>query len=734
MLRSQALLAALLALGTCGCNRSAGTEESGSKAIDGHQRMLALLEEVRRRTPDENAYLGDAEPRQLAAALARLPASAPEVDRFVILWRLGAHQVRLGETRRGIDYLLQADALFPRARAQLDGSMRDLFLLHVATAYLRLGENENCVKCTGLERCLLPIREGGVHAQPEGALKAIERLQILLEQNPRHATSRWLLNLAHMLAGSYPDAVPDELLIPPDRFESEPFPRLVNVAPDVGVDAFDLAGGSIVDDFDGDGYLDLVTSTSDTAGPMHYFKNDGDGSFTDRTDEAGLTGLYGGLNMLQADFDNDGDLDILVLRGGWFQNPGPHPNSLLRNDGRGCFRDVTFEAGLGDVHYPTQTAAWADYNNDGLLDLYIGNEGYPCQLFENEGNGTFADVALRAGVENGRYAKGVVWGDFNGDGWPDLYVSNHGEENRLYRNNRDGTFTDVAPELGVTGPIDSFPCWFWDFNNDGALDLYVSHWSPDPKYVAASYLGWPVDAEPPCLYQGDGQGGLRDVAAEVLLDRAVTSPMGANFGDIDNDGFPDVYLGTGAPEYEALMPNLLLHNRRGERFVDVSAAAGVGHLQKGHGVSFADLDNDGDQDLHIQMGGALPGDAFGNVLFENPGFGNHWLTIRLVGRRSNSYGIGARLRADFNEGGTARSVYQWVGSGGSFGANPLRPQIGIGKARTIDLLEVYWPTSGTTQQFRDVPAGAFIEITEGEPEYRRLPWQTVAFRRTPASP
>ena len=201
--------------------------------------------------------------------------------------------------------------------------------------------------------------------------------------------------------------------------------------------------------------------------------------------------------------------------------------------------------------------------------------------------------------------------------------------------------------------------------------------------------------------------------------------MGSNFGDLDNDGFPDFYLGTGYPGYEGLMPNLLFHNRGGTGFSDVTTAAGLGHLQKGHGVAFADFDNDGDQDIFVELGGAFAGDAFGNALFENPGFGNHWITVKLLGKRSNRMGVGARIRIEIQEAGTRRSVYKWVNSGGSFGANPLRQEIGLGQATSIELLEVFWPTSGQIQRFRDVALDQFIEITEGQNEYRKLPWKTI---------
>jgi hypothetical protein len=208
----------------------------------------------------------------------------------------------------------------------------------------------------------------------------------------------------------------------------------------------------------------------------------------------------------------------------------------------------------------------------------------------------------------------------------------------------------------------------------------------------------------------------------------VTLPMGANFGDLDNDGYLDFYLGTGYPYYEGLMPNVMYRNQGGNGLADVTTAGGFGHLQKGHGIAFADLDNDGDQDVYAQVGGAFAGDAAGNALFENPGFGNHWIKVKLIGVRSNRSAIGARLRVDIVEGGKSRSIYRRVDTGGSFGASPFLREIGLGQAERIELLEVYWPTSDETQRFRDVAMDQRIEITEGQSDYRKQPLRKMCFK------
>ncbi len=466
-------------------------------------------------------------------------------------------------------------------------------------------------------------------------------------------------------------------------------------------------------------WLDVVTSSWDTSGQMRCWLNNGDGTFTDHTEKSGLTGLFGGLNMIQADYDNDGDIDILVLRGAWLRENGRHPNSLLQNDGHGRFRDVTFEVGLGEHFYPTQSAAWADYDNDGDLDLYIANEIGSSELFNNDGKGHFTNGTIMAGVPGGRYPKAVVWGDYDNDRYPDLYLSNLKGPNQLYHNNRDGTFTDVAAQAGVVEPNRSFPTWFWDFNNDGVLDLYVGAYWAKIGYFAADYLGHSHAAATDRLYQGDGNGGFRDVTEDMNLAK-VTLPMGSNFGDVDNDGFLDFYLGTGYPDYAGIMPNRMFHNQGGQRFEEVTAAAGLGHLQKGHGVAFADYDHDGDQDIFIELGGAFRGDAFSDAVFQNPGFGNHWITVKLVGTKSNRAAIGARIRAEVQEDGKLRSIYKWVNSGGTFGGSPLRQHIGLGSATRIERLEIYWPTTDTTQVFTDIEVDQMIKIIEGEDKYHPI--------------
>ncbi len=699
-------------------------------AADSHARMLALLADIAARAPAEHPFYGSRTAETLRQELQRQgPRASWKLRRD-----LGIAELQLGREREGLAVLQQAhEAVDPAdtgARTSLD--------FYLAVGWLRLAETENCCAQHAPESCILPLRGAAIHTRPEGSRNAIRHLESLLAVAPEsdywHLAARWLLNLAHMTLGEWPDGVPAKHRLPAATFATdEGFPRLPNIAGALGLDTMSTSGGAVADDFDGDGRLDLLVSSWAPDGQIRLWRNRGDGSFEDRTAAAGLTGLYGGLNLLQADYDNDGDLDFFVLRGAWLFEHGRHPNSLVRNNGDLTFTDVTFLAGMGGEHWPTQCGGWADFDGDGDLDLFVGNESSerlrsPSQLWRNDGDGTFTDVAAMAGVQNHRFSKGVAWGDVDGDGRPDLYVSNLGQPNRLYRNRGDGTFEDVAAAAGVTAPEQGFPCWFWDFDNDGRLDLFASAYITGIGHLAAHHLGLQVPYEVARIYRGDGKGGFRDVAREMGFTMP-TMPMGSNFGDLDNDGWPDFYLGTGDTHYYSLMPNVLMMNRGGRAFVDRTMTSGMGHLQKGHGIAFADLDQDGDLDVFEQMGGAYPGDAFRDALYENPGFGNRWLQVQLVGTRSNRSAIGARIRAEIVEDGVTRSVYRHVGSGGSFGCNPLRQTLGLGRAEALARLEVFWPTTGTMQVVEGAGLDRVIRVTEGRDGCEVLDLPAVPFRR-----
>ena len=388
----------------------------------------------------------------------------------------------------------------------------------------------------------------------------------------------------------------------------------------------------------------------------------------------------------------------------------------------GTFTDVTAKAGLLDKRpHRTHTAAWADYDNDGWVDLFVGHEESPSALYHNERDGTFREVGAAAGVARTAFTKGATWGDYDNDGFADLYVSNYAGRNFLFHNRKDGTFDEVAQPLGVDLPLMSFATWFFDYDNDGWLDLFVASFVPSVTEVVRGVMGLPPQAETMRLYRNNRRGGFEDVTAAIGLARVVPA-MGANFGDIDNDGFLDMYIGTGAPSYAALVPNVMFRNDGGRRFVDVTAASGTGHLQKGHGVAFGDVDGDGDDDLLANMGGFVPGDAYWKALFRNPGTANRSLGVRLVGTKSNRAAIGARITAFVRQpDGTLAERHRVVTSGGSFGASPYLQRIGLGPAASVERLDVLWPASGLRQSLhRRSPPARRSRSARTPRRYRRL--------------
>ncbi len=724
----------ILVFMSCGGGGSAPVDQPLSKGQDeGTAQMVKLLQEAYAKIDPMKAafYSNSLRAENFKAQMENL---ADPQQKFVANLQYAYELLGAGKNEQAIGEFEKLLALLQKSPNSGEYTYQVKKLL--ALSYMRLGETGNCIERTNDETCLMPIQGKGIYTLTESSRSAIKIYESMLEENPEDYESVWMLNFAYMTLGEYPQKVPKKLLIPPSSFESDyKLPVFKNIAEKIGVSNVGLSGGECVEDFNNDGLLDIIASSWGAKDQLRFYINNGDGSFAEKTTEAGLTGLTGGLNTNHADYNNDGFVDVFVMRGAWYEASGNLPNSLLRNNGDGTFSDVTIEAGML-AYAPTQSAAWADFNNDGWLDLFVSNESgqgfsHPCEFYFNNKNGTFTNLINETGLGGMiGYIKGCAAGDVNNDGWQDLYINTLNTPNLLLMNNGPAangvvTFRDVANKAGVTAPIVGFPCWMFDFNNDGWEDIFAAGFGvPEGKtaahLAALNYKGQFAGGNPH-LYINTHNGAFKDIYKSAGLDEAMFA-MGSNYGDLDNDGWLDCYVGTGAPGLTAIVPNKMFRNNKGKTFQDVTTAGGFGHIQKGHGVGFGDFDNDGDQDIFSIIGGALEGDVFGDVFFLNP-IGNQksWVTLKLEGTTSNRCAIGARVKiTTINKEGLERSIYNTVSTGSSFGSNSLQLEVGLDDAVSIKEVEVQWPNAAKTKSvYKDLEINKFIRITEGKdlPEY-----------------
>ncbi len=710
-----------------GCSAPSQSATETHSAATPVRNMLDILQEVARQAdPRYNLYLN----RERASLIQHMLQNHPTQKEIAMLApRLPVELLDAGETDKAIRAYSAMEHLLNATNPKILQNPYNHYelRLHQALCYMRLGEQQNCCAMHNAESCLAPLRGGGIYQKKQAGQQAFHLLLHLLHEYPDDLTTRWLLNITAMTLGEWPNSLPAAMLIPPSCFVSSSFPRFFDRSAEMGLLLSGLAGSVVLDDLDGDGNLDIMVSEWGLTDQLRYFRNNGNGTFTERTHEAGLEGEWGGLNLLSADYNNDGNLDVLVLRGAWLGKEGHHPLSLLRNNGKGVFTDVTLEAGLLRFH-PTQTAVWFDYNGDGLLDLFVGNESTegdvnPCELFRNNGDGTFSNVTDLCNMGITGWVKSVVCADYNNDGRPDLYLSLRDRIGILLRN--DGPlqpggdaksawkFTDVSVEAGIHNPSSGFASFFFDYDNNGWSDLFVAGYNVDSAgTVAADMLGLPVSAPRCHLYRNNGDGTFTDVSRETGLYHVMPA-MAANFGDLDNDGWLDFYLGTGIPDLLGLMPNRMWRNHEGKFFQDVTWSGDFGNLQKGHGIAFGDINNNGFQDVFEKMGGAYEGDTAWSRLFVNPGNENAWIVLELQGVKANRSALGARITATVSDAYAVRQIHRTVGTGGSFGCNPLRQHIGLGKTESAVSVQVVWPGSGLHQRWDGLAPRTFYRLIEG---------------------
>lgn len=507
-----------------------------------------------------------------------------------------------------------------------------------------------------------------------------------------------------------------------------------------------MSGGVALFDYDNDGYLDIYLVNSLTVDMVkakqktrsQLYHNNGDGTFSDVTDKAGVGDIGWGMGAAIGDYDNDGFDDIYVTCLG--------PNHLLRNTGRGTFIDVTQKAGVADPRW-SAGASFVDYDNDGKLDLFVSNyvdfdvsnlpefgKGRSCQfkgipvqcgprglkgagdsLYHNNGDGSFTDVSKKAGVSDpdGYYGLGVICSDFDEDGLVDIFVANDSTPNFLYHNNGDGTFKEIGFASGTAvnengSEQGSMGVTLGDYDHDQRLDLFITNFDDDYN----------------TLYHNDGKGSYTDLsyAAKVA---AVSLPYvgwGTKFFDYDNDGWVDLLVVNGhvypqLPTYR--QRNFVHHNNQDGTFTEVGARLGTPFAEKrtGRGAAFGDIDNDGDVDVVINN---LDGPA--QVLRNDGGNVNNSILIKTIGVKSNRDGVGARVKVVTGD----LTQIDEVHSGDSYlSQSDLRLHFGIEKATKVDLVEVHWP-SGAVDKVTAAGVNRILTIKEGQGDIAQKNYKSVS--------
>ena len=460
--------------------------------------------------------------------------------------------------------------------------------------------------------------------------------------------------------------------------------------------------GSAMADLDGDGLLDIITGND--GNPNDFFRQLPNHTFEKVNDLWGIAfDERSTWATLVADFDNDGDPDVYFINGSF---PG-QPNQLLRNDlsSTGVFADVSDAAGDAPISTRNFGGTALDYNRDGLLDIFLTSpNNEPCFLLRNDGGLHFTDVSTAAGITQAGFFRHCSAGDYNNDGWDDIAVGNYSGANVLYRNNQDGTFTNVLGSGGPGSPNDNFGLVLEDFDNDGCLDLFV------PKYY--------FQDDPPGtseLYRNNCDGTFTDVTPGSGM--TGQTDMGHNTGDVDGDGYPDIYIGTGHPGFESDDLLLLVTPNGAGGFVvnDVSDSSGItaNGPTRCHGIVFGDYDQDGYVDIYTNNGGPPSSEDMleENFLWHNQGNGNAWTALRLTGVVSNRTAVGARCVATTDSG---REVHRMLRVGNGFGHTTSSiVHFGIGSDESISQITITWP-SGIVQTIVNPPMSQIIDVTESE--------------------
>jgi ASPIC and UnbV/FG-GAP-like repeat len=455
-------------------------------------------------------------------------------------------------------------------------------------------------------------------------------------------------------------------------------------------------------DFNGDGYLDLFVDNHYLA-PPYFYLNNSDGTFTNVFSSTGLDPRGDRHGNGVCDFDNDGDLDLHITIGAKHGTAlGMKSDQTDMNTGGFVFLDIADSAGTDDTWGQGRSVAWGDYDHDGYADLLLGNLKTDLVLYRNNGDGTFTNVAVAAGLGSLQYNE-ATFADYNNDGYPDIYLSDveaqHALTDRLFKNNGDGTFTDVTQEAGIQ-PLTQGRSHAWgDYNNDGYLDLFISRGTDVPMKQT--------------LYKNNGDGTFTDVTDLAKLG-TISNNRAAGWGDFDNDGYLDLYVVNSGTDPDGKGPNYLYRNTGKGTFRDVAATVGVQALalSRGRGAAWGDYDNDGFLDLFTNNGEDNTDYVSGpQFLFHNGKNTNHWLKIKLTGTVSNRDGLGATVTITAQGKTQYRENNQAMGHYLSQQLVPLH--FGLGTTTIVDQVVITWP-SGIVQTLTNVAADQQLLVTEGE--------------------
>ena len=544
--------------------------------------------------------------------------------------------------------------------------------------------------------------------------QAVDACVESMKSNPANERVRAWLWFSAQALGGYPENIPPEFQMEMKPGWAPADLKYEDIAVKAGLDKTSAGRGTAVFDYNNDGLLDIVITAAH--GGCSLYRNNGDGTFTDVSIHSGLDECVNSFGVSAADYDNDGFVDLFITRLGFYSGEA----ALYHNNGDGTFTNVTEQAGVQSWG-PAFTASWVDYDGDGYLDLFIAHNlasvfdlQTPNRLFHNNGDGTFTDVTQSSGLATLYPTVCAAWGDYDNDGLPDLFLSSGLGRPMLFHNNGDGTFIDVSAEAGFKDFVMGSMCFSCDYDNDGWLDIVQYAWCDHEDEVCTMRTGQAREGAPIARVYHNNRDGTFDMRArEIGLDGS-WGTMSGSFGDLNNDGHLDFVLGNGSPRMERLNPMIVLQND-GARFHNTTFSSGLPFVGKSHGVNCADLFGDGRLEIIVAAGGVYPGDLLTSSIYRPTELPGNYLNVRLAGVKSNRDGIGARVTLLAGDLRQMREVY----GGTNFGCLPCEQHFGLGRADKIDAIEIRW-SSGLTQRLENPPLNDSIRVTEGKPGWEPI--------------